>query len=131
LGFGALGYALPAAIGAKIAEPELPVICIAGDGGLLFTLEEMAAAMEFGTPVVVLVWNNRGYGEIRDAMVERGVVPIGVDLEPPDFVNVARGFGWEAHRAANLQRLARTLDTSLESGEPSLIEIDAAGTFSS
>ncbi len=130
LGFGALGYGLPAAIGAKIARPDLPVICIVGDGGLLFTLEEMAAAMEFGTPVVVLVWNNRGYGEIRDAMLASGVVPIGVDLEPPDFVAVARGFGWAAHRAASLSRLSRTLATSLASGEPSLIEIDASAEFS-
>ena len=130
LGFGALGYGLPAAIGAKIARPDLPVVCIVGDGGLLFTLEEMAAAMEFGTPVVMLVWNNRGYGEIRDAMVARGVVPIGVDLEPPDFVAVARAFGWQAHRAASLSGLSRTLATSLASGVPSLIEIDAAADFS-
>jgi acetolactate synthase-1/2/3 large subunit len=131
LGFGALGYALPAAIGAKIARPELPVVCVVGDGGLLFTLEEMAAAMEFGTPVVMLVWNNRGYGEIRDAMVASGVVPIGVDLEPPDFVALAKSFGWEAHRATSLSRLSRTLATSLESREPSLIEIDASGDFTS
>lgn len=129
LGFGALGYALPAAIGAKIGRPDLPVVGIVGDGGLLFSMEEMAAAMEFGTPVVMLVWNNRGYGEIRDAMVRSEVVPIGVDLEPPDFVAVARGFGWEAHRATNLRRLAHTLEMSLASGEPSLIEIDAAAEF--
>ncbi len=131
LGFGALGYGLPAAIGAKIGRPELPVVCIVGDGGLMFTLEEMAAAMEFGTPVVLLVWNNRGYGEIRDAMVANGVVPIGVDLEPPDFVAVAKGFGWEAHRATTLRRLSSTLAASLQSGEPSLIEIDASGEFTS
>ena len=63
-GFGTLGYALPAAIGAQIARPDAPVIALAGDGGALYTIPELAAAAEAGAPVILLIWNNDGYGDL-------------------------------------------------------------------
>ena len=98
-GYGTLGYALPAAIGAKLAAPERPVVALVGDGGLQFTLPELASAIEARRPVIVLVWNNRAYGEIRTYMVEHGIAPIGVDLYTPDLVAIARGYGCFADRA--------------------------------
>jgi acetolactate synthase-1/2/3 large subunit len=92
-GFGTLGYALPAAIGARIAAPRRPVVALAGDGGALYTIAELASAVEAGAPVVLLVWNNSGYGEIRAFMIDEGVEPAAVDLSPVDFHSVARGFG--------------------------------------
>ena len=74
-GYATLGYALPAAIGAKLAAPDRPVIALIGDGGLLFTVAELATAAELGIPLPVVVPNNSGYGEIRDQMVDAGIEP--------------------------------------------------------
>src|SRR5260370_36097247 len=85
-GYGTLGYGLPAAIGARLASGDRPVICLIGDGGLQFTLPELASAVEAAVPLIVLLWNNRGYAEIRQYMTEREIEPIGVDLYTPDFL---------------------------------------------
>ena len=68
IGYGCLGCALPMAIGAKLAAPERPVLALAGDGGVLFTIQELATARDLGLPLPLVVWNNDGYGEIRDSM---------------------------------------------------------------
>ena len=60
-----MGFGLPAAIGAKLAEPGRPVISLMGDGGIQFTLPELASAVEARVGVIVLLWNNQGYGEIK------------------------------------------------------------------
>ena len=128
-GYGTLGYALPAAIGAKLARPDRPVVALIGDGGLLFTVAELASAVEAQVPIVVLLWNNRGYGEIKTYMNEVGVTPIGVDLVTPDFVAVARGFGCVADRAEGLAHLADLLHASWDRSVPTLIEIDEDADF--
>jgi acetolactate synthase-1/2/3 large subunit len=125
-GFGALGYALPAAIGARIAKPNNPVVCIVGDGGLQFTLAELGAAMEIGGPIIVLCWNNQGYGEIKSAMVRRDVAPIGVDLHTPDFVGIAKAYGLKAELLDKPQNFANLLREAANSRTPTLIEINEA-----
>src|SRR5262249_48388514 len=60
-GYGTLGYALPAAIGAQLAAPDRSIVCVVGDGGLQFTIQELASAREIQVPVIVLLWNNNGY----------------------------------------------------------------------
>ncbi len=125
-GFGALGYALPAAIGARAAQPERPVICIAGDGGLQFTLGELGTAMEVGGPLVILCWNNRGFGEIKSSMIHRGVTPIGVDLHTPDFVVLAKAYGLEAVAPDTPDELGALLQKAVTSGKPMMIEIEEA-----
>jgi acetolactate synthase-1/2/3 large subunit len=122
-GFGTLGYALPAAIGAKLAAPERTVVAIIGDGGLQFTLPELASAIEAKAPVIILLWNNQGYGEIKHWMVNRGIAPIGTDLYTPDFLTVARGYGCLAHRATNLEHLQALLQQAGQQTVPMLIEI--------
>ena len=79
-GFGTLGYAVPAAIGATLACPDRRVLALSGDGGLMFTLPELASAAALGIPLPVVVFLNEGYGEIRNEMVEAGFAPVGVDL---------------------------------------------------
>lgn len=123
-GFGALGYALPAAIGARVAAPDHPVICLAGDGGLQFTIAELGAAMEVGGPFVVICWNNSGFGEIKSAMINRGVTPVGVDLHTPDFIALANSYGMNAVAADSIDTLADTLSRVVRSGQPTLIQID-------
>jgi acetolactate synthase-1/2/3 large subunit len=128
-GFGALGYALPAAIGARIAMPENPVICIAGDGGLQFTLGELGAAMEVGGPLIVICWNNSGFGEIKSSMLRRDVTPIGVDLHTPDFVNIAKAYGLNAEKLESPESLPKLLRKAAGSKKPTLIEIDEVQFF--
>ncbi|MDQ3561117.1 MAG: 5-guanidino-2-oxopentanoate decarboxylase [Pseudomonadota bacterium] len=123
-GYGTLGYALPAAIGAKLGAPEQPIVCLAGDGGLQFTLAELGSAMDAGAPIIVLLWNNRGYGEIKSYMLERGIEPEGVDLHTPDFCAIARAYGWRAEHLASYDQLAGLLRSAAARSDPTLIEID-------
>ena len=126
VGYGTLGYALPAAIGAKLAAPDRPVVCLAGDGGLQFTLGELGSAIDAGTPVIVLVWNNRSYGEIKTFMEARGIRPEGVDLATPDFVAIARAYGFAGERLQRRDQLTALLLDAAGSNTPTLIEIDDA-----
>jgi acetolactate synthase I/II/III large subunit len=123
-GYGTLGYALPAALGAKLARPGRPVVALVGDGGLQFTVGELATAVELALPLPILLWNNRGYGEIKRYMAERGIPQIGVDLHTPDFLTIARGFGCRAERAESLKQLQGLLQQSSQEAGPTLIEID-------
>ena len=122
-GYGTLGYALPAAIGAKLAAPERPVVTLIGDGGLQFTLPELAAAVEARAPVIVLLWNNQGDGEIKTYMAEKGIPQIGVDIVTPDFVALAHGFGCAAERADSLEHLQGSIEAAARRTVPTLIEI--------
>ncbi len=124
-GYGTLGHALPAAIGAAIARGG-PAVCVIGDGGLQFTLAELGTATEAGVPVIVLLWNNAGYGEIKRYMVERQIAPLGVDIFTPDFLAVARAFGCCAMRLAAADELPALLRTAAGRSGPTLIEVREA-----
>jgi acetolactate synthase-1/2/3 large subunit len=128
-GYGTLGYALPAAIGAKLAAPKRPVVVLVGDGGLQYTLPELAAAMEAEAPVIVLVWNNQAYGEIRTYMQEKDIPTIGVDLFTPDLLAIARGYGCFAERARDHEHLAGLLAEAQGRAVTSVIEVMAAKPF--
>jgi 5-guanidino-2-oxopentanoate decarboxylase len=123
VGFGTLGYALPAAIGAKLAQPDRAGIALAGDYGFQFTLPEIAVAVELGLPLPILLWNNDGLGQIQLGMVEREIPEVGVYARNPDFLALARAYGADAVRADSLADLAGALDRALDAGGPTLIEI--------
>jgi acetolactate synthase I/II/III large subunit len=125
-GYGTLGYALPAALGAKLAQPDRPVAVVIGDGGIQFTIGELATAVELGLPLSILLWNNHGYNEIREYMADRGIPQIGVDIYTPDLLAIARGFGCEAVRVQSLPQLQDELRKSQARTGPSVIEIDEA-----
>ncbi|MEL6598719.1 MAG: 5-guanidino-2-oxopentanoate decarboxylase [Pseudomonadota bacterium] len=97
-GYGTLGYALPAAIGAAIGAPDRPVVALTGDGGLQFSLSELGSAADIDANVTTLVWNNAGYQEIEAAMLADDVTPVGVTPSAPDFVAIARAYGLHADR---------------------------------
>ena len=125
-GYGALGYAIPAAIGAAIADPGARVICLTGDGGAQFSLPELAVAVEENLPIVFVVWNNRGYREIETSMIAAGVRPIGCDPAPPDFSLVAASHRMAFHRcSAAPEDVADALRKGLSENAPVMIEIDA------
>ena len=82
-GYGTLGYGLPAAMGAKLACPDRPVVALIGDGGIQFTIGELATAVELGLALPILLWNNRGYGEIKQYMLDRGIPRSASTSTPP------------------------------------------------
>jgi len=124
-GYGTLGYGMPAAIGAKLGQPQRPSVCLIGDGGLQFSLPELASAVEAQVPVAILIWNNTGYGEIKAYMADRGIPKIGVDIHTPDFVAIASGMGCAASRPADLAELRAELKASATRRVPTVIEIQS------
>tara|TARA_R110001592_G_C13192961_1_gene753459 strand:+ start:9317 stop:10924 length:1608 start_codon:yes stop_codon:yes gene_type:complete len=122
-GFGTLGYAIPAAIGAKLAQPHLPVVGLIGDGASQFTIGELASAVEVGLPVIFIIWNNSGYGEIKRFMEDGDIARIGVDIFTPDFIGLGRAFGCEAVAVKNLAELSAELLAANGRQLPTLIEI--------
>lgn len=125
IGYGCLGCALPMAIGAKLAAPDRPVLALAGDGGFQFTIQELATARDLGAAVVALVYDNRGYGEIRDAMDHAGIRHVGTDATTHDLVAIAEGFGVAATRSRSLAELEGQLTAALASEMPAVIEFAA------
>lgn len=120
-GYGTLGYGMPAAIGAKAAAPHRPVIALAGDGGFQFSVAELASAKEAKLPIIVLLLNNFGYGEIKSYMVSKNIPPLGVDLYTPDFIGIGEAYGWETARAHSVDDLVAMVEAASRGTEPTLI----------
>ncbi|MCI0509021.1 acetolactate synthase-1/2/3 large subunit [Chromohalobacter marismortui] len=124
-GYGTLGYGLPAALGAALGVPERPVIALVGDGGLMFTLAEIATAREAGVPLAIVIWNNAGYGEIRRYMDAQDVPRLGVDLAAPDFVTLAKSLDCYGVRVSTRAALHQALQASRQAPGPTLIDVEA------
>jgi len=123
VGFGTLGLALPAAIGASIAMPSRPVCVLAGDGGFQFTLPELAVSVQENLPIPIVIWNDGGFGEIRRNENSRhpGVF-IAVDNTPPDFELLASAYGTGYARPENAGALAIAVRNALSASGPTIIE---------
>ncbi len=126
VGFGTLGFALPAAIGAKFGVGEKPVVALAGDYGLQYTINELATAVEHGLSLPILVWNNNALGQIRDDMVMKGIQPNAVSLRNPDFQMLANAYGAAAAKPSHLRELATAIELALKTAGPTLIEMTPA-----
>jgi 5-guanidino-2-oxopentanoate decarboxylase len=122
-GYGALGYALPAALGAKIAQAQRPIVALAGDFGVQFTLAELMTAVELDLTLPVVVWNNEALGQIRDDMRAAGIAPIGVVARTPDFVALAGACGAAGVRVDRAGKLTEALREALRRPGPTLIEV--------
>jgi thiamine pyrophosphate-dependent acetolactate synthase large subunit-like protein len=125
-GYGTLGFALPAALGAKISSPARAVIALAGDFGLQFTLPELMTAVEAGLSLPIVVWNNSALGQIRDDMVAAGIPQLGVIGRNPDFVALGRAYGAESYRVRDPAALTEAIRTALNYAGPTLIEVIAS-----
>ena len=119
----ALGVALPMAIGAKIGAPDRPVIAVAGDGGFMFTVNELATAAEEGLALPVIVWNNDALNAIVEGMDLAKIPRIGVEPKSPDFLKLAESLGCHAHRPSGADDLSRTLKAAFKADRPTLIEV--------
>jgi 5-guanidino-2-oxopentanoate decarboxylase len=122
-GFGTLGFALPAAIGAKFGVGEKPVVALAGDYGLQYTLNELGTAVEHKLPLPILLWNNDALGQIRDNMVDAGIQPNAVTLLNPDFQMLAKAYNARAEKPENLKALGVAIKAALKADGPTLIEM--------
>jgi acetolactate synthase-1/2/3 large subunit len=120
-GYGTLGYGLPAAIGAKAAAPNQTVIVLAGDGGVQFSIAELASAKEAKLPLILLLLNNFGYGEIKSYMISKNIPPLGVDLYTPDFIALGEAYGWETAQARSVDDLVGMVEAASRGAEPTLI----------
>ncbi|MEP5568329.1 MAG: 5-guanidino-2-oxopentanoate decarboxylase [Halioglobus sp.] len=121
-GYGTLGYALPAAFGARLGLPQTPVIALMGDGGLQFTINELSTAIEAEISVAVVVWNNERYEMIAQNFETAGLKPIACDIHTPDFLAIAEGYGCRATRVTDLGELEAALVASQDFAGPTLIE---------
>ena len=122
-GVGTLGYGLPAGIGAKVANPDSPVVVIQGDGGTMFTIAELATAAELGISLPIIVVDNGGYGEIRNEMFDRGEQVHAVALGQPDFVALAESLGCGGVRIDAAADLGPALEAALKSDRPTVLHI--------
>ncbi|MGV4878624.1 thiamine pyrophosphate-binding protein [Acetobacter indonesiensis] len=121
---GAMGYGLPAAIAAALLDPSRPVVCFAGDGCFMMYPQELATAMQFGAPVVVIVVNNGMLATIRMHQEEKfpGRVS-GTSLADPDFIKFAESFGAYGERVTTTDEFPAAFVRAQNAGRPALIEL--------
>jgi thiamine pyrophosphate-dependent acetolactate synthase large subunit-like protein len=122
-GFGTLGFALPASIGARIARPDTPSVAIIGDAGVMFTIQDLMTAVQENVPAIVMVFNDEGYGVERRHQDHLYGRRSGVDVRPPDFVALAHAFGARGIRVDDLSKVGETLASVLDADGPTLIEV--------
>lgn len=120
----ALGWGVPAALGAAVALSDRPVVSVSGDGGFLMTAQELATAVRYRLKLIALVHNDAAYGAIRNIQRSKHESRyLDTDLNNPDFVKVADAYGVPGARAANVDALRQALRVALERTGPSLIEV--------
>ena len=124
-GSATLGYAVPAAIGAKVARPDRAVVAVAGDGGFMYSVNELATAVKYRLPIVFLVVNDERFGAIR-WLQERLFGRSGeTELANPDFVALARAFGCRGERI-DPDGLAAAIARALTADGPTVLELPLA-----
>ncbi|MCF8475356.1 MAG: hypothetical protein K9G26_11740 [Emcibacter sp.] len=121
---GNLGFGFPTALGVKVANPDKVVVSIAGDGGFMFGLQELATAAQYNIPVVTIVFNNSAFGNVRrDQQQQYQGHLIGSDLKNPDFIKLADSFGLKGYRVKSPAELKPALEKAIMLNEPVLIEV--------
>ena len=118
-----VGYSFPTALGAKIAKPERPVICMVGDGGFLFNASELSTAVQYGINVTTIVFRNDSYGNVARDLDEMFGGTYGTDLHNPDFVKFAESFGAVGMRADEPMDLPGLIPQALALDAPVVIDV--------
>jgi acetolactate synthase-1/2/3 large subunit len=121
---GTLGWGVATALGAKDALGRAPVVALSGDGGFMFNVAEIATAVRHRIPLVVVLFNDGAYGNVRNMQRhDHGNRVIATDLANPDFVRLAASFGIGGYRASDPDGLRVALERALAQDEPALIEV--------
>ena len=119
-----LGWGYGTALGVKVARPDLPVLAIAGDGGFMYQVAELATAVQHRIPVVVVVFDNALFGNVHLIQAQSyGGRHIADRLQNPDFVALARSFGVAAFRATDPPELERAIIDAFALNAPALIHV--------
>lgn len=124
-GAGTMGYGLPAAIGAQLAHPDKTVICVSGDASILMNIQELSTAVQHKTPVKIILSNNECMGMVRQwqEFNHGGRYSHSYTEALPDFVSVAKGFGWAAERISNPDELDTAVMRCLRHDGPYFLEV--------
>ena len=129
---GGIGWGLPAAIGAKLALPDRPVVALVGDGSAMYTIQGLWTAARYRLPIVWVIFNNTSYRILKQRLVmlrglaEQADTFVGMELNDPaiDFVGLARSLGIDGARAATVKDTTDLIGKALSSGKPMLIDVD-------
>ena len=121
---GAMGYGLPAAVAAKVADPARTVICFAGDGDFQMNCQELATALQYGAQPIILLLNNGIYGTIRAHQERHYPARVsGTDMVNPDFVAFARAYGFHAERVERTEDFAAAFARAQTSGSGAVLDL--------
>jgi acetolactate synthase-1/2/3 large subunit len=121
---GSMGFALPAAIGAQLAQPDRKVIAITGDGGFMMVLQELETAVRYKIPIIVVVMNNFSYGNVKEKQIKNyGGRVIGSDYSNPDFAQLAKLFGANGERIEKTEEIIPAMGRALKSDLPSVLDV--------
>ena len=131
---GGLGWGVPAALGVKLARPDMPVLCIVGDGSIMYSAQALWTAAHENLPVVIAVVNNRQYAILKMNLLESGSTAakagkfVGMDLNSPpvDYVGLARSMGVDAQLVEKPADVTEAARAAFESGRPTLLELPIA-----
>ena len=123
---GTLGYGWATALGAAVGNPARPVVCIAGDGGFGWNLQELATAKAHGLRAVAVVFNDSAFGNVKRMQLGQFGRTLGADLQNPDFVKLAQAFNVDAVRVSTPEALSGALREAIAAKRPALIEVPVA-----
>ncbi len=121
-GFASMGIAVPGAIAAKLTYPDRGVVAVTGDGGFMMNSQELETAVRLNTPIVVLIWNDGGYGLIDWKQMNQFGRPAHVQFGNPDFVAYAESFGAKGYRVTATEELLPTIADALASDQVCVID---------
>ena len=129
-GWAGLGFAFPAALGAKLAKPDAPVVCMTGDGGFQYNMQELATAAQYGIGPVVVMFNDNAWGVLKQRQEEvfSGRV-FGTELVNPDFVKLFESYGFQGTRVSTVKEMVRALDSAVGTDRLHLIEVQIPSGF--
>ena len=122
-GLAGMGFAVPAAIAAKLVHPDRKVVAVSGDGGFMMNMQELETAKRLGTPFVNVIWENRQFGSILWKQDNKFGRHFGVDFDNPDFVKLADAFGLPAWRISSVADYRERLKQALALDLPSVIVV--------
>jgi acetolactate synthase I/II/III large subunit len=121
---GTLGFGYSTGLGVKVANSDKAVISVSGDGGLMFSIQELATAAAYDIGLIAIVFNNDSFGNVRRDQLDRfGGRISGADLVNPDFVKLARSFGLSSVRVRRPSELRKVLAKAVDTNKPTLIEV--------
>lgn len=130
-GWLGLGFAFPAAVGAKVGKPDNPVVCVTGDGGFQYNFQELATCAQYGIHPVVLMFNDNAWGVLKGFQGDRfgEARRFGSDLVNPDFVKIFESYGFEGTKVTNVKQLGKALENAITSGKTHLVEVQTPDGF--